>query len=121
MHTVVGNGLGTRSPDGRFRLAVQVQGSGGKAYSDKSNKRAFIWVVPSGASNSAPVFKGEYAFVVADLDWHVHWLSTNQVSVDFVEYDGPRINKYEKHRDTTNHVAQLTFTEKAGAFIEEKK
>jgi hypothetical protein len=121
MHTYVSNGLGTASPDGRFRLAIEAHGAGGKAYSDRSDKRVYIWVVPHGGSNAAPVFKGDYAFVAADLHWRVRWPSTNQVSVEFFEYDGPRLNKYEKLRTITNEVARLSFAEQAGAFVEQKR
>jgi hypothetical protein len=120
MHTVVGNGLGVPSPDGRFRLAVEVHGASAKSYVAETKKRVYIWVMPSGTNNPPPVFSGKYDFVAAGLNWHMTWLSTNRVSVEFVDY-GPGVSNYDRQRNVTNHIAQLTFAEHDRVFVEEKK
>jgi hypothetical protein len=119
MHTVVGTGLGDASPDGRFLLALQVHGASGQAYTDKTKKRMYVWVTPSGTNNPTPVFTGNYVFIAAGLDWKVHWLSTSEVAVELIDY-GDGESNYSPHRSITNHIAQLTFTQVAGVFVEKK-
>src|SRR5205814_1390842 len=44
MHTVVGNGNGVESPDGRLTLRVESHGASRKAYVDMTKKRVFIFI-----------------------------------------------------------------------------
>jgi hypothetical protein len=119
-HTVVGNGAGDRaaSPDGRFRLAVEIHGANGKSYVAETKKRVYVWVLRSGTNNPAPLLRTNYTFRAAGLKWQINWLSTNRVCMELVDY-GPGVSSYDRHLTVTNHIARLTFAEREGVFAEE--
>jgi len=121
-HTVVGNGNGdgAASPDGHYRLGIQIHGANGKAYTAQTKKVVYIWILPVATNNPAPVFRTNYTLAAAGLKWDIRWLSTNRVSVELMDF-GPGVSSYEKHVTVTNHIAHLTFAERHGAFVEEHK
>lgn len=119
MHTVVGNGCGVASPDGNFSLAVRVDGASGKAYVDRTKKTVFLWMLPSGTNDAPEVSLGKYIFVAAGLSWDVRWLSASEVTVHLFDHaDGE--SQYSPQRTITNRIADLTFTQVAGVFVEKK-
>jgi len=119
-HTVIGNGSGLPSPDGRLRLAVQIHGASGKAYVDQTKKRVFFWVEPSGTNTAAPLFATNHVLVASGVHWHIHWLSTNEVSVDLVDYC-PGVSGYSPQRTVTNHLARFSFAEMGGVWGEREE
>lgn len=104
MHTVVG-GFDV-SPDKKYKLAIEVHGASGKAYTAQSKKRIHLWLKPNipiypeppiEISKSALLVK-KYVFQAADLAWRANWLGSEEVTVEFFERKMP-----------SNHIASVTF------------
>src|ERR1043166_8073847 len=87
-HTVVGNGNGVLSPDGRFRLRVETHGASGKAYVDMSKKRVFvlIWTKPEYWKDPERVFYEKDVFRGADMRANVQWEGSQNVLVRLYDF-----------------------------------
>jgi hypothetical protein len=121
-HTVIGDGLGTSSPDERFTLAVSVHGASRKAYVDTTKKRVYVWVMTNHIQKPETLFSGEYTFTGADLEWSTRWQSLKEVTVEFYDF-GDRVSVYDAKKSgiPTNHVATLTYILDANGKWKEKK
>ena|SRR6478609_2494005 len=122
-HTHVGDGMGTASPDGRFTLAVGVDGAARRAYIDKTKKTIGIWIGSTNAANPTTFFEHSYTLVGSDVAWETQWSSADVVSVKFYDW-GDGVSNYNNmnHLTTSNHIAIFSFvldksTEK---FVEKK-
>jgi hypothetical protein len=122
-YTHVGDGEGTPSPDGRFRLAVGIDGASGHAYVNKTKKNVWIWIQSGNSTNSVSLFQREYALTGSDMMWETRWSSPEAVSVEVYDWgDGVSNYKNENHMTSSNHIALLSFVldKKVGRFIEKK-
>jgi|ERR1043166_385042 alkylated DNA repair dioxygenase AlkB len=124
-HTVVGNGNGVLSPDGRFRLRVETHGASGKAYVDMSKKRVFvlIWTKPEYWKDPERVFYEKDVFRGADMRANVQWEGSQNVLVRFYDFgDRVSVHDTEKANAASNQVATLPFflDTKTGKFKEKK-
>ena len=110
MHTVIGDGMGKPSPDGRFTLAISSHGAPRKAYVDLTKKRIYVWVMTNVREKPETLFSGEYVFNGADLGWSTCWQSSQEVTVDFYDF-GDKVSQYDagKAGTASNHVATLSF------------
>jgi hypothetical protein len=122
MHTVIGDGMGKASPDGRLTLAVSSHGASRKAYVDTTKKRVYVWVMTNVKEKPETLFRGEYAFTGADLTWSTRWHSPQDVSVEFYDF-GDRISEYDakKTGSASNHIATLVLIADATGKWREKK
>ena len=122
-YTNVGDGLGTPSPDGKFRLAVGVNGAYRQAYIDKTKKEVWISIKNGSATNSTPLFEHRYILVGSDIEWKTGWSSTEAVSVEFYDW-GDGVSNYDNmnHMTASNHIALLSFIfdKNTGSFIERR-
>jgi hypothetical protein len=122
MHTVIGDGLGTASPDGSLTFAVSSRGASRKAYVDTTRKRVSVWVMTNVEEKPETLFSGEYIFTGADLEWSTRWHGSQEVSVEFYDF-GNRVSEYDakKAGAASNHVATLVFViDTAGKWKEKK-
>lgn len=110
MHTVIGDGMGTPSPDGRFTLAVSSHGAPRKAYVDLTKKRVYIWIMTKGGEKPEALFRGEYVCRGADLSWNTRWENPQKVTVDLFDY-GDRIlaSDATKAGTPSNQILSLSF------------
>jgi hypothetical protein len=115
------DGLGTSSPDGRFRLAVLIDGAYGHAYDDKTRKKIWIQIGSGSAANQTPLFDHTYILTGSDIEWQTRWSSAEAVSVELYDW-GDGVNNYNnmKHMTASNHIALLSFVfdKSTGKFIE---
>ena|SRR5689334_13973871 len=122
-HTHVGDGMGTASPDGRFTLAVGVDGAPRHAYVDKTKKTIGIWIGSTNAANPTTFFEHSYTLVGSDIQWETRWSSTDTVSVKLYDW-GDGVSNYNNmhHMPTSNHIAELSFAldKSTGKFVEKK-
>jgi hypothetical protein len=131
-HTVVGNGNGVASPDGRYTLRIQSHGASRQAYVDMSKKRVYLWIATitkydslhvAVIEPSVTVLDKKYTFTAGDLCSSVRWQGSQEVAVDFYDF-GDRVSSYdaEKASAPSNHVATLAFVldAKSGRFSEKK-
>lgn len=109
-HTVIGDGMGEPSPDGRLKLAVSSHGASRKAYIDFSKKRVYVRVMTSVKEKPEMLLNREYVLNGADLEWRTHWQGPQEVTVDFYDF-GDKVSKYdaEKTGAPSNHVATISF------------
>jgi len=123
MRTHVGDGEGTTSPDGKFPLAVGVDGAAGRAYVDKTKKSAWIWIGSGNSTNSVSLFQREYVLTGSDMTWETRWSSPDTVSVEFYDW-GDGVSNYNNmnHMTASNHIARLSFVfdKTTGKFIEKQ-
>jgi hypothetical protein len=114
MHTVVGNGWGAPSPDKRFSLGISSHGASRKAYVDKTKKNIWLSIYNRENTNSTVLFQQRYILTGLDIDWSIHWLSDEAVSVAFYDW-GDGVSNY-------NHIASLSFVldRTTGKFVEKK-
>lgn len=107
-----------RSPDDQYKLGVSSHGASGKAYTDTTKKRVFVWLGPHAADNPAPPLYKKYVFMAADLDWDTKWNGNNEVTIDFFDY-GEGVSQSGADSIPKNPIASLTFIKtEDGAFIE---
>jgi hypothetical protein len=122
-HTHVGDGLGTPSPDGKFRLAVGVDGASRHAYVDKTKKKVWIWIGSSSGTNSTLLFEHAYVLTGSDVAWETRWSGPEAVSVEIYDW-GDGVSNYNNmnHLTASNHIALLSFMldKNTGKFTEKK-
>jgi hypothetical protein len=109
-HTVIGDGMGKPSPDGRLTLAVSSHGASRKAYVDFSKKRVYVWVMTNVKEKPETLLNREYVLNGADLEWRTRWQSSQEVIVDFYDF-GDKVSQYEAEKmgAPSNHVATISF------------
>ena len=123
MHTVIGDGRGTLSPDGRFTLAISSHGASRKAYVDKSKKKVWIWIGSPNSINAEPLFQQCYVLNGSDIQWQTHWSSAEAASVEVYDW-GDGVSNYDNmhHLTASNHIALLLFIldKNTGKFVEQR-
>src|SRR5438128_1758099 len=107
-YTHVGDGLGTPSPDGTFRLAVGIDGASRHAYVDKTKKKVWIRIESGSGTNSASLFQHGYVITGSDVTWKTSWSGPEAVSVELYDW-GDGVSNYNNmnHMITSNHIALL--------------
>jgi hypothetical protein len=122
-HTHVGDGEGTLSPDGRFRLAVGIDGASRHAYVDKTKKTVSILIGSGSGTNWVCLYQHDYVLTGSDMTWETHWSSPEAVSVALYDW-GDGVSNYNNmnHMTSSNHIALISFVrdKSTGKFIERK-
>ena len=123
MCTEVGDGSGTSAPDGKFRLAVVIDGAPRHAYIDKTKKKVGIWIETGPNTNSVTLFHRSYVLTGSDIEWKTTWSSPEAVSVEFYDW-GDGVSNYNNmnHMTSSNHIALLSFVldKNTGKYREKK-
>jgi hypothetical protein len=88
MHTVIGGERhyppsATRSHDAEFTVGVSCHGASAKAYSDRTKKHVYVYLL----RRDVPKFSTDFRVMGADLDWEVTWASAGEPIIHF--YDLP--------------------------------
>jgi hypothetical protein len=115
--------MGPRSPDGKFSLAVGVDGARGHVYVDRTRKTIWIWIGSGNATNSTTLFEHSYILTGAAIAWETHWSANDAVSVKLYDWgDGVSNYRNSKGMTTSNHIALLSFglERSTGKFTERK-
>lgn len=122
-HTQVGDGLGTPSQDGKFRLAVACDGANGRAYTDKTAKKIWIWIDVGNHENPMNLFKHSYTVTGSDITWETLWSSNDTVSVEIYDW-GDGVSNYNNmlHLAKSNHIAGFVFAldKDTGKFVQQR-
>jgi len=123
MHTVVG-GNPDPSPDGRYALGMEYHGASAKAFTDRTRKRVYLWLVSNAARNHTTYIDKKYVFTASDLSSDITWAdSSEMVKVNFYDYgEGIFSSDARKRGIPSNHIATLTFVWDATRqkFVEKK-
>ena len=129
MHTVVG---GSRYyPEKQFmtkadmenvlyRIAVELHGESGHAFTERSKKQIAIWIDKKGVNS----FFNKYEVVAAGLDWDVAWTDSGRKPIIHI-YEMPAgVSRYDKRAKELQHevlTLKFAYDEQSDKFVPYKE
>ena len=119
-HTVVGRSstgpVSDGIPNQPYRLGVEIHGSSGHAYSDRTKKRVYVWIRDQ---TGRILLDREYTVKAAALDFSECWVSPKELVVDFFDYPAGTTG-YDTPAPPPTHVfiVHYVFSDNKQAFLD---
>ena len=109
MHTYITN-QGRPSPDGRYQVWITIHGAGGHAFTEKTKKRAWVFIRTQNRHKENLLSYPKHKFVGADVATRTRWLTNTNLAIDFYDW-GDRVlaDKAIKSGAPSNHITTLLF------------
>jgi hypothetical protein len=80
---------GEDGPDGKLRAGIVAHTAPGEGYDERKRKDVYVSIYRTGVEPTNYLFKAQFSIVASELDWKIHWSTTDQVDVRFFERKAP--------------------------------